>query len=104
MSTTSRRTGRYRFVIYDSDHVGPKHAAELALPIFEDGIFTDLLCITDQMSFARVTSRAKWLGRENLAALVVRLHAHPMDWLESGTGVCHIEPCSRKALKDLSQV
>jgi Ser-tRNA(Ala) deacylase AlaX len=33
---------------------------------------------------------------------VVRLHAHPLDWLEAGcTGVCHIEPCSRKALKEL---
>jgi hypothetical protein len=35
----------------------------------------------------------------------VRLHAHPMDWLEDGcTGVCHIESISRKALKDLRSV
>jgi hypothetical protein len=28
-----------------------------------------------------------------------------MDWLEAGcTGVCHIEPISRKALKDLGSV
>jgi hypothetical protein len=28
-----------------------------------------------------------------------------MDWLEAGcTGVCHIEPISRKALKDLRNV
>ena len=101
--TWNPETGRYRFVIYDSEHVGPKNAAELAIPIYEDGAFLDLLCISDEMSFARVTCRAKWLGRENLAGPVVRLHAHPMDWLESGTGVCHIEPCSRKALKELSR-
>ena len=88
-------------MIYDSNHVGPKHPPELALPIFEDGVFSDLLCISEAMTFVRITCRSKWLGRENLAAPVVRLHAHPMDWLESGTGVCHIEPCSRKALKEL---
>jgi hypothetical protein len=36
---------------------------------------------------------------------VVRLHSHPTDWLEAGgRGVCHIEPISRNALKELSQV
>jgi hypothetical protein len=95
-------TGRYRFVIYESDHVGPKYPPELAIPIIEDGTFVDLLFISDEMSFARATCRAPWLGWEYLALPVVRLHAHPMDWLEAGcTGVCHIEPISRKALKDL---
>jgi hypothetical protein len=96
------RTGRCRFSIYAPDHIGPKHPAELAIPIIEDGVFVDLLFITDEQSFARATCRASWLGRENLALPVVRLHAHPMDWLESGcTGVCHIAETSRKALKEL---
>lgn len=98
-------TGRFRFVIYGPDHIGPKHPPELAIPIIEDGAFVDLLFISDEMSFARATCRAPWLGRENLASPIVRLHAHPMDWLEAGcTGVCHIEPASRKALKDLRKV
>ena len=93
-------TGRYQFLIYGPDHVGPKHPPELALPIFEDGSFVDLLFISDEMSFARATCRASWLGC--ITGPVVRLHAHPMDWLEAGcTGVCHIEPMGRKALKDL---
>jgi hypothetical protein len=95
-------TGRYRFVIYEPDHVGPKYPPELAIPIIEDGTFVDLLFISSEMTFERATCRAAWLGREYLALPVVRLHAHPMDWLEAGcTGVCHIEPISRKALKDL---
>jgi hypothetical protein len=93
---------RYRFVIYGPKHVGPKHPPELAVPIFEDGAFIDLLFVSESMSFARATCRASWLGRADLALPVVRLHAHPMDWLEAGcTGVCHIEPVSRKALKEL---
>ena len=92
-------TGRYRFVIYDGDYVGPKHPPELAVPIIQDGAFVDLLCISEAMSFVRITGRAKWLGQ---IEPVTRLHPHPMDWLEAGCeGVCHIEPCSRKALKDL---
>jgi hypothetical protein len=95
-------TGRYRFLVYPQDHIGPKHPAELAIPVIEDGEFVDLLFISDEQSFARATCRASWLGRENLALPVVRLHAHPMDWLEAGcTGVCHIAETSRKALKDL---
>jgi hypothetical protein len=95
-------TGRYRLFIYEPDHIGPKYEPELAVPIFEGGNFTDLLFINDENSFVRATCRAAWLGRENLFLPVVRLHAHPMDWLEAGcTGVCHIEPISRKALKDL---
>jgi hypothetical protein len=94
---------RYQFVIYGPDHVGPKHAPELAIPIIEDGVFIDLLFISDEQSFARATCRAKWLGR--VAGPVVRLHAHPMDYLAAGlTGVCYIEPISRKALKDLRGV
>jgi hypothetical protein len=95
-------TSRYRFIIYEPDHIGPKHPLELAFPIIDDDIFIDLLFISDEMSFERATCRASWLGRENLALPVVRLHAHPMDWLESGcTGACHIEPISRKAFRDL---
>jgi len=98
-------TGRYRFTIYGPKHIGPKHMAELATPITEDGKFVDLLFISDEMSFARATCRASWLGRENLALPVVRLHAHPMDWIEANcTGVCHIEPISRKAFKELQSV
>lgn len=97
-------TGRYMFVVYGPEHVGPKHPHELAVPIFEDGALIDLLVISREMSFAMVTGRASWLGRENLALPVVRLHAHPMDWLAAGcTGVCHVEPISRKALKELAQ-
>jgi len=96
-------TGRYRFLIYAPEHVGPKYPPELAVPIIEGGVFIDLLFISDEMSFARATCRAPWLGRENLTQPVVRLHAHPMDWLESGcTGACHIEPISRKALSGLT--
>lgn len=97
-------TGRYKFIIYPPEHVGPKHPHELAIPIFEDGAFIDLLVISREMSFAMVTGRALWLGRENLVLPLVRLHAHPMDWLEAGcAGVCHVEPISRKALKELAQ-
>ncbi len=97
-------TGRYKFVVYGQDHVGPKYAPELAVPIFENGTFIDLLVVTDQMQFASVTCRASWLGRENLALPLVRLHAHPMDWLEAGcTGACHIAPFSRNALDQLAK-
>jgi hypothetical protein len=95
-------TGRYQFLIYAPEHVGPKYPPELAIPIIDDSTFTDILFISDEMSFARATCRASWLGRENLTLPVVRLHAHPMDWLEAGcAGVCHIEPVSRNALKHL---
>lgn len=95
--------GRYRFVIYGPEHVGPKDSPELAVPIFENGTFIDLLVISGEMHFASVTGRVSWLGRKNLALPVVRLHAHPMDWLEADcTGVCHIAPMSRKALKELA--
>ena len=77
-------TGRYYFLIYASDHVGPKYPPELAIPIIEDGVFIDILFISDEMSFARATCRASWLGREGLTLPVVRLHAHPLDWLEAG--------------------
>ena len=33
-------TGRYRFLIYEPDHIGPKHPPELAVPILtKDGAF-----------------------------------------------------------------
>jgi hypothetical protein len=83
---------------------GPKLEPELAIPIIEDGVFIDLLFISnDGTSFARATCRAKWLGR--VAGPVVRLHAHPMDWITAGcVGACQIEPISRKALKELRSV
>ncbi|WP_156162682.1 hypothetical protein [Bradyrhizobium sp. LTSP857] len=94
--------GRYKFVVYSQDHV--EHPPELAVPIFENGKFIDLLVISDEMQFASITGRALWLGRENLALPVVRLHAHPMDWIEAGcTGACHVAPVSRKALKELAK-
>jgi hypothetical protein len=95
-------TGRYQFLIYGPDHVGPKRAPVLAVPIYEDGKFIDLLLIGDDLSFETACCNATWLGRENLSGPVVRLHPNPTQWLESGcTGVCHIEPIGRKALKDL---
>jgi hypothetical protein len=97
-------TGRHRFFIHGPDFIGPKLEPELAVPIFLDGTFVDLLLVSnDGTSFARATCRAKWLGV--VTGPVLRLHAHPMDWLAAGcTGVCHIEPISRKALKELRNV
>jgi hypothetical protein len=94
---------RYRFLIYGPNHVGPKYPPELAIPITEDGKFVDLLFISDEMSVARATCRASWLGRENLAGPVVRLHSHPLDWLAADcAGVCHLESVSREALAELA--
>jgi hypothetical protein len=93
-------TGRFRFLIYGPEHVGPKCQPVLAVPLIENGAFTDLLLLSDDMSFETATYRASWLG--TVAGPVVRLHAHPLDWIEAGcTGVCHIAPISRKALKEL---
>ncbi|MDH2350870.1 hypothetical protein QCM80_09340 [Bradyrhizobium sp. SSUT112] len=97
-------TGRYKFVVYGAGHLGPKRPHELAVPIFEDGAFIDLLVISDDQSWSMVTCRTPWLGRENLAQPVVRLHPHPMDWLQAGCdGVCYVEPIGRKALKELAK-
>ncbi len=107
-------TGRYQFLIYGPDHVGPKRHPALAVPIVKGGEFIDLLLIRDFISLdtdeacddrscETACCRASWLGRENLTGPVVRLHAHPLDWLEAAcTGACHIGPVSRKALKDLA--
>jgi hypothetical protein len=92
-------TGRYQFTIYGSEYIGPKHNPELAIPILEDGVFVDMLFISDEMTFARATCRAPWLGT---ITPTTRLHAHPFDFIEAGcTGACHIAETSRKALKDL---
>src|SRR5712664_3443537 len=48
-------TGRYRLLIYMPDHIGPKYPPELAVPIIENGVFVDLLFISDEMTFARAT-------------------------------------------------
>jgi hypothetical protein len=94
-------TGRYQFMIYGPDDIGPKRSA-LAVPVYEGGAFVDLLLIGDDCSFETACCRASWLGRDNIGGPVVRLHAHPLDWLEAGcTGVCHIEPITRAAFEEL---
>jgi hypothetical protein len=62
-----------------------------------------LLVDMDVLAFTLVCGRAKWLGREELGReKAVRLHRTPVDWLESGCrGVVHVEPISRRALRDL---
>jgi hypothetical protein len=96
-------TGCYDFRAYDVDHVGPKRQPALAVPIMESGEFVDLLLIADDMSFETVCCRARWLGRDNLKG-AVRLHRHPLDWLEAGcTGCCHVALICRQALKELSR-
>jgi hypothetical protein len=108
-------TGRYQFLIYGPDHVGPKRRPALGVPILENGEFIDLLLIGDFISFddgesddryfETVCCRASWLGRGNLSGPIVRLHPHPLDWIAAGcTGACHIAPISRAALKDLQAV
>jgi hypothetical protein len=95
--------GRYDFRIYGPEHIGPKRRPVLAVPIIERGEFVDLVLIGDGMSYCMVTCRTPWLGRENIAAQSVRLHAHPLQWLKAGcTGACHIALISRKALKELT--
>jgi hypothetical protein len=104
--------GRYDFRVYDAEHIGPKRRPVLAVPIIEDGKFIDLLLICDFIGFdtdepddryfETVCCRASWLGT---ITPTTRLHAHPLDWLESGcTGACHIALISRAALKDLRNV
>src|ERR1700730_11857239 len=44
-------SGRYQFLIYGPDYVGPKRRPALAVPIIEDGVFIDLLLIGDFISF-----------------------------------------------------
>ena len=44
-------TERYRFFIYEPEHVGSKYPVELAIPIIEDGVFIDLLFINGEMSY-----------------------------------------------------
>ncbi len=91
-------TERRDFKIYEPCHVGPKHPPELAIPVMKDGKFVDLLFISESMSVERATCRASWLGT---ITPTTRLHVHPLDWIESGCiGACHVEPISRKALKD----
>ncbi|MDA9437241.1 hypothetical protein [Bradyrhizobium sp. CCBAU 51627] len=97
-------TGRYDFTIYPQEHVGPKYCA-FAVPVYEGGQFVDLLLIGDDGSFETVSCRASWLGRDNINQSTIRLHAHPLNWLQSGcTGVCHIASISRAALKELVAV
>jgi hypothetical protein len=100
-------TERHRFIIYDSQHVGPKGNWYVAIPVLQGGVFTDLLLLDQEdLSVTRVCGIAEWLGRDEFGATQeVRLHRDPADWLEAGcTGVCHIEPISRAGLKDLQQM
>jgi hypothetical protein len=97
------KTGRYHFLIYGPNHVGPKCEPVLAVPVMEGGEFIDLLLMSDDLSFETATCRASWLGQ--VTGPAVRLHSHPMDWLEAGcNGVCHIAPGNRGALKDLRSI
>ena len=94
-------TGRYDFRVYPLEHIGPKQSA-LAIPVYEGGKFVDLLLIDDDMSY-RMTCGTPWLGRESVTGNV-RLHAHPMDWLEAGcVGCCHVAPINRQGLKILRE-
>lgn len=95
---------RYRFQIYDAEHIGPKAAWYIAVPIVEAGTFVDLLLIDmDYLGFTLVCGRVNWLGHEQLGhERVIRLHRDPVDWLEAGCrGICHVELISRQALKEL---
>jgi hypothetical protein len=57
------------------------------------------------MSFETACGSARWLGRDNMTAPVVRLHPFPIDWLTARCGgVCHIEPYTRQGLKELRAV
>jgi hypothetical protein len=71
--------GRYDFLIYGPDHIGPKRRPALAVPIVENGQFIDLLLIGDFVSFddddsddryfETVCCRTPWLGRQNICAV-----------------------------------
>jgi hypothetical protein len=98
---------RYQFHIYSPDHIGPKGNQHFAMPIMRDGVFADLLlinvdCVDDH---TRACWSAPWLGGDELGReKVIRLHRDPLEWLESGCrGVCHLEPISRQALKQLRE-
>ena len=93
---------RYRFHIYEAAHVGPKHDWHIAVPLILKGVFTDLLLLNASFNdFTTACGKAKWLGQIGCEK-AIRLHRDPIDWLEAGCqGVCHLEPISRQALKDL---
>ena len=99
---TSNSTALYRpeldhsgtGVVHEFANNGPP---AIAFPIIEDGRFVDLLLIgTNDFSFDTLLGETCWLGRDALTSATVRLHKHPLDWLDAGcTGVCHIAPFSR---------
>ena len=81
-----------------SDGARRPHIA-LAVPIYEGGKFVDPL-LNSRRRVVRscyVPCAMAWYDQST-----TRLHTHPLDWVEAGCkGVCHLEPISRKALKDL---
>lgn len=99
--TWDRAAGRYRFGTFPAG--GYRQRTALAVPVLEGGRFVDLLLIGAQSyTITTACGRAHWLGRDNLTAPVVWLHASPFDWLEAGCeGAAHIHPVSRQALKEL---
>ncbi|WP_298883901.1 hypothetical protein [uncultured Bradyrhizobium sp.] len=73
----------------------------LAVPIYDNGAFIDVLLVDDAFDTETVAGRAVWLGTIPCRK-PVRLHARPVDWLEAGcTGVCHIALVSRDGLRQL---
>src|SRR4051812_44480353 len=98
---------RYEIHIQPQDATCNKPGGTLAVPVFESEQFVDL-CLIDCETFFHETAcgRAHWLGGEQLVgASEIRLHAHPMDWLDAGCrGVAHVCRHSRDALKDLLTV
>lgn len=76
----------------------------LALPVVDGGRIIDMLLIDadDEFAWATTCGTARWLGRDALSHPVVRLHPHPIDWIEAGcTGACHIDD-NRRSFSDLA--
>ena len=63
-------TERYRFFIYEPEHVCPKYPAELAIPIIEDGVFIDLLFINDPARELRAVPRSLHRKRINISTVL----------------------------------
>jgi hypothetical protein len=65
----------------------------MAFPVLAGGEVVDVLLISadEPRATAMMFGGAPWLGRDELAGSVVRLHANPIDWLRAGcTGACHV--------------
>lgn len=57
----------------------------LAVPVYEDGEFADLLLMhrNNPRSFHTVCGRAHWLGADNTGNAKVIVHETPLDWLKA---------------------